>query len=318
VDSRTLTPRALIAVGGHALIPAHPQVTVADQRANARRTARHIVSLLQRGYEVVVTHGNGPQVGAALIRSEQAAGAAYMHPLDVCVAATQGEIGYLLQQTLGDELRAAALATPVATVVTQVVVAPDDPSLEHPTKPVGPFYTSAEADKHQAQDGWVMMEDVARGHRRVVPSPRPTEVVEEPTIRALVESGVLVIALGGGGIPVVREGDTTRGIQAVVDKDHSSALLAANLGASHYLNVTNVDRVYLDYPSHTREGLGRITASELTRHLEASHFPAGTMGPKVESVLAFLDHGGSHAVITSTEQLAHGLDPEVGTHVRPG
>lgn len=314
-----VAPRALIAVGGHALVPARGALTVAGQRANARRTARHVVMLLRHGFDIVVTHGNGPQVGAALIRSEQTAGTVYTHPLDVCVAVTQGEIGYLLQQALGDELRAADLAIPVATVVTQVVVAPDDPALDRPTKPIGPFYTADEAAAHQARDGWVMVETVVgsdRGHRRVVPSPRPTEVVEEPTIRALIDSGVLVIALGGGGVPVVRDDDTTRGIEAVVDKDHSSALLAVNLGATHYLNITDVDRVYLDYPSPTRSGIGQITASDLARHHEASHFPAGSMGPKVESVLTFLRGGGEHAIITSVDELGHGLDPEVGTHVR--
>ena len=288
-----------------------------EQLANARRTARDLVRLIEAGFEIVVTHGNGPQVGAALIRSEQAARVVYPHPVDVSVAATQGEIGYLLQQALGDELRAAGHGTPVATIVTQVVVAQDDPALRHATKPVGPFYTAAEAEVHRAQDGWTMIEDAGRGHRRVVPSPRPTKVVEEPSIRALIDNGVLVITLGGGGVPVVRDGDTTRGVEAVIDKDHSSALLASRLGATHYVNVTDVDRVYLDYPSHAREGIDRISASDLARHLAASHFPPGSMGPKVESVLAFLNYGGTHAIITSADQLGLGLGPSVGTHVWP-
>ncbi len=318
MGSRALTPRAVIAVGGHALLPLRGHAPVTEQRTSARRTARHIVSLLQRGFDIVVTHGNGPQVGAALIRSEQAAGSVYTQPLDVCVAATQGELGYLLQQALGDALKAAALTTPVATVVTQVVVAADDPALARPTKPIGPVYTAAEAETHHGRDGWVMAETADGGHRRVVPSPRPLAVVEAETIRTLVDRGVLVITLGGGGVPVVCDGDETRGIEAVVDKDHASALLATSLGATHYLNVTDVDQVYLDYPSHAREGLGAITASELEGHLDAAHFPAGSMGPKVESVLDFLRHGGEHAVIVSVDEFDRGLEPDVGTHVTPG
>jgi carbamate kinase len=312
-----VTPLALVAIGGHALLPASAQATAARQRANARRTARGLVQLIETGFNIVVTHGNGPQVGAALLRSERATEVVYPHPLDVVVATTQGEIGYLLQQALGDALRAAGHVTPVATVLTQVVVAEDDPAMKHPTKPIGRVYTAAEAAVHRARDGWTVLEDAGRGYRRVVASPRPTEVIEEPTIRALVDHGIIVITLGGGGVPVVRDGDTTTGVDAVVDKDYSSALLACRLGATHYVNATAVDRVYLDYPSQTRVGIDHITASELARHMRASHFPAGTMGPKVESALAFVNHGGTDAVIMAADQLGRGIGPGVGTHVRP-
>ena len=304
----------LVAVGGHALLRPDRQATIDDQRAGARRLAGGLAVMIASGFQVVVTHGNGPQVGAAMTRSEHAREAAYPLPVDVCVASTQGEIGYLLQQALCEALGA---ATPVATVVTQVVVAADDPALDTPTKPIGPVFDEAAAAECRARHRWSMGQDGARGWRRLVASPKPVEVVERAAISRLADRGTLVIALGGGGIPVCRVGDRLRGVDAVVDKDHSSALLATDLGATHYVNVTDVDRVYLDYGDQRRTPLHAATAAELRAHLEAGHFPAGTMGPKVESALEFLARGGRHAVVTTVEQLSQALDPGIGTHITP-
>ena len=219
----------LLAVGGNSLIRAGEKGTIAEQMANAQRTASEIAKLIRDGYRIVLTHGNGPQVGAALLRSERAASQVPGHPLDVCDASTQGEIGYLLQQSIDTELRQAGLRVPVATVLTQVVVAQDDPAMQRPTKPIGPFYSYAEAEERRSRFGWETVEDAARGWRRVVPSPEPVEILELDVIRYLLDRGVLVIACGGGGIPVVWKDGRLQGVEAVIDKDRASALLASRL-----------------------------------------------------------------------------------------
>ncbi|HEY3380951.1 MAG TPA: carbamate kinase, partial [Vicinamibacterales bacterium] len=213
---------ALIAIGGNSLIRAGEKGTIAEQLANTRRTAQAVVGLIQDGFRLVLTHGNGPQVGAALLRSERASDQVYGQSLDVCDATTQGEIGYLLQQSLQNELASVGLDTPVATVLTQVVVSEDDPAMRHPTKPIGPFYSQIDAEERARTLGWQVVEDAARGYRRVVPSPEPLELVEEGVIRTLLDHGVLVIAVGGGGIPVVRSEAQLKGVEAVIDKDRVS------------------------------------------------------------------------------------------------
>jgi carbamate kinase len=309
---------ALIAVGGNSLIRAGEKGTVDEQLANARRTAKAIVRLLAAGLRLVITHGNGPQVGAALLRSERAVHEAYGHPLDVCDATTQGEIGYLLQQSLCNEIEAAGLATRVVTLVTQVVVSADDPAMGRPDKPVGPFYSRADAEERALRLGWQIVEDAARGWRRVVPSPAPVAIVELDVIRTLVEAGVLVIAAGGGGIPVVRTPEGLRGVEAVIDKDRVSALLAASLGVDRFLISTDVDRVYVDYKRPSQRPLGRLTATEAERLLAAGQFPPGNMRPKMESAVRFVRGGGREAIITSCELLADAVNGDAGTHVVPG
>jgi carbamate kinase len=306
---------ALIAIGGNSLIRAGEKGTVAEQRANTRRTAQAIVQIIGAGFRVVVTHGNGPQVGAALLRSERAADQVYTHPLDVCDATTQGEIGYLLQQSLQAALAAAGLTTPVVTVVTQVVVSPDDPAMSHPTKPIGPFYSEGEARAKQQQFGWTIVEDAARGYRRVVPSPEPIEIVEEVVIRRLLDTDALVIAVGGGGIPVIRQGRELRGVEAVIDKDRASALLASRLGTDCFIISTDMDRVYLNYKKADQRPLGRVTAAELDAHYRDGQFPTGNMGPKIESALRFLRDGGREVIITSCERLFDAVRGEAGTHI---
>jgi carbamate kinase len=307
----------LLAVGGNSLIRTGEIGTIAEQLANARQTASQIVKLITNGYRIVLTHGNGPQVGAALLRSERGASQVPGHPLDVCGAATQGEIGYLLQQSLNTELRAARVSVPVATVLTQSVVSLQDPAMKCPTKPVGPFYSRAEAEKRKRQLGWTIVEDAARGYRRVVPSPEPIEIVELEVIRDLIEQGVLVIACGGGGIPVTRINGTLQGVEAVIDKDRASAVLACELAVDLFVISTDVDYVYLDYKKPTQRPLYVVNAGELRSYAETGHFPPGDMGPKVESVVRFLENGGQEAVITSRENLCRAVAGLSGTCIVP-
>jgi len=307
----------LIAVGGNSLIRAGETGTGSEQWINARRTAAAIVRLIEAGYRIVVTHGNGPQVGAQLLRSERASDQVPEQTLDVCGAASQGEIGYLLSQSLRDELLAHGSRVPVVSLVTQTVVRADDPAMKHPTKPIGPFYSRAVAEERRRQLGWEIVEDAARGYRRVVPSPEPVEIVELEVIRSLMNEGVMVVACGGGGIPVVRCGDELTGIEAVIDKDRASALLASQLHVDIFAISTDVDFVYLDYKRPTQRRVDSITASDLEAHYRAGHFPAGNMGPKVESAVRFLRSGGKQVVITSYEHLTDAVAGRSGTHILP-
>lgn len=305
----------LLAVGGNSLIRAGEKGTITEQRANAQRTAAQIVGLIRAGYRLVLTHGNGPQVGAQLLRSERGASQVPGHPLDVCGASTQGEIGYLLEQSLQTELQQAGLHVPVTAVLTQSLVSPADPSMKHPSKPIGPFYSRADAEERKRLFGWTIMEDAERGYRRVVPSPDPIEIVELEVIRDLVKEGVLVIACGGGGIPVIWRDGRLEGVEAVIDKDRASALLASHLGADLFVISTDTDYVYLDYKKPTQRALGRVGTVELKRYANAGHFPPGNMGPKIESVLRFLNHGGREAIITSCANLCESVVGSAGTHV---
>ncbi len=305
----------LLAVGGNSLIRAGEKGTVAEQLANARRTAAEVVGLVRDGRRIVLTHGNGPQVGAALLRSERGASQVPGHPLDVCDASTQGEIGYLLQQSLLMELKQAGLQVPVVTVLTQVVVSLDDPAMQQPSKPIGPFYSRADAEERARNLGWKIVEDAARGYRRVVPSPEPVDILELEVIRELVDRGVLVIACGGGGIPVAWNEGRLQGVEAVIDKDRASALLASKLGVELFVISTDTNYVYLDYKKATQSPLHFVKADELRNYAVAGHFPPGNMGPKVESVLRFLARGGHEAIITSPENLCRAVAGSAGTHV---
>lgn len=307
----------LIAVGGNSLIRSGEKGTVAEQLTNARRTAAAIVGLIRDGHRLVITHGNGPQVGASLLRSERASDQVPSLTLDVCGAATQGEIGYLLSQSLNHELAAAGLHVPVASIVTQTVVSLDDPAMQHPSKPIGPFYSRLDAEERCRLFKWQIVEDAARGYRRVVPSPEPVEIIELEVIRDLINDGVLVVACGGGGIPVVRTSDGVQGVEAVIDKDRASALLASQLRVDVFAISTDTDYVYLDYKKPAQRPLLRVTAAELEEHYKAGHFPPGNMGPKVESALRFLRSGGKEAVITSYEHLCAALAGRAGTHILP-
>jgi carbamate kinase len=310
-----MSKTALVAVGGNSLIRAGEKGTIAEQLANTRRTAAAILGLIRLGYHLVITHGNGPQVGAQLLRSERASDVAYSQTLDVCGAASQGEIGYLLAQSLHNELAAAGMDVSVVTLITQTLVSPDDPAMRNPSKPIGPFYSKSVAEEKQRQFGWHIVEDAARGYRRVVPSPEPIEIVELDVIRTLVDRGALVVSTGGGGIPVISERGVLRGVEAVIDKDRASALLASELGVDLFVISTDTDYVYLNYKKPGQTPLTRVTATELEKHNRAGHFPPGNMGPKVESVLRFLQSGGREAVITSFEHLCDAVSGSAGTHI---
>jgi carbamate kinase len=303
----------LIAIGGHALIRAAEAATARAERLHVASCCRAIAGMVSDGWRVVITHGNGPQVGAALLRSERASSEAYPLPLDLCVASTQGEVGLLLQQELAAALHARGVRRPIATVLTQVVVDGHDPAFTRPTKPIGPFYPNTEMAARQAC-GWSVVEEPPHGWRRVVPSPEPIEIVEEPVVRALLDANVVVIALGGGGIPVVRQGHCFRGVEAVVDKDLASALLASRLRLDRLVLATDVERIYLDFGTPAARGLDEVTADDLRRYATAGHFPRGSMGPKVDAAIRFVAAGGE-AIVTSYEQLGLALQGRAGTRV---
>lgn len=308
--------KALIAVGGNSLIRAGERGTIEEQLANATATARSIAKMIARGWEVVITHGNGPQAGAALLRSERAAAEVYTHTLDMCVATTQSEIGYIMQRALESELKAEGIDKLVAVVPTMVAVDANDPAFKNPTKPIGPFYTQEVAEEKRRTLGWNVVEDAARGYRRVVPSPEPKETLQLELIKKIIDLGVVTIALGGGGIPVIKHADgSIEGSEAVIDKDRSSALLAASLGVDLFIISTDADQVYIDYKKPTQRGLRHTTSEELMKLHREGQFPAGSMGPKVESVVNFIRMGGKKAIITSFEFLEEALKGEAGTHI---
>ncbi len=306
---------AVVAIGGNSLVGAGGHGTLEEQRRALEVTCRGIAAVLERGYRVVVTHGNGPQVGDAWRRSELAAGEVEALPLDVCVAETQGSIGYLLQQTLEETLARRRLRRPVATVVTQVLVSASDPAFAHPTKPVGPGHTREEAEDRRATMGWEMVEEVGRGWRRVVASPQPLAIVEFDAIRAALAHDIVVIACGGGGIPVVLEDNRLRGVEAVIDKDRASGLLASQLGAELFLISTSVDEVYLHYGKHWQRPLAHLSVAEAQRYLADGQFPPGNMGPKIEAAIRYLEHGGRLVIITSPEQILPALQGATGTRI---
>ncbi len=308
----------LVAVGGNSLIRAGQRGTIDEQVENARVTASHIADIAALGYGLVITHGNGPQVGSQLLRSEAAASQTYTQPLDVCVAATQGELGYILQNTLRSELRKRGIEIPIATVVTQVKVDRLDPAFQDPRKPVGPFYHKEDAERRRNELGWHITEDAARGYRRVVPSPRPVAIVEIDAIRRCGENNIIVIAVGGGGIPVVAEDGRITGVEAVIDKDMSSALLASELGLKLMIISTDVDLVYVNYRKADEMALRDVTVEEVKKHLEEGQFPPGSMRPKIESAVEFITHGGSEVIITSPLHLVEAVSGGFGTHIRRG
>ncbi len=306
---------AVVAVGGNSLTKAGQRGTIPEQFANARETSAHIADMVERGWDVVVTHGNGPQVGNILLRAELACSVLPPLPLDTCGADSQGGIGYMLQQVLGGELRKRGIGKDVVTVLTQVVVDADDPAFHKPSKPIGPFYTKEEALRKRDDGGWCVVEDANRGWRRVVPSPMPVRVVEVGAIRALLEAGCLVIGGGGGGIPVVEENGGLRGVEAVIDKDHASRLLANDIGARLLLISTDVRQVALFFGEENERKLSTMTASEARKYYDEGHFPSGSMGPKILAGIAFLERGGEGVIITNPESISRALDGEAGTRI---
>jgi carbamate kinase len=313
---------AVIAIGGNSLIKDAKHQSVEDQYLAATETCVHIADMIEAGYEVVIGHGNGPQVGFILRRSEIAAKAEGMHevPLDVCGADSQGAIGYSLQQNLQNELHRRGTDKPVATVVTQTLVDREDPAFKSPSKPIGGFMDETEAKRRQKEMGWTVVEDAGRGWRRVVASPDPKEIVEIESIKALIKSGTIVIAVGGGGIPVIRntKGDL-EGVAAVIDKDFGSSLLATNVDAEVFVISTAVEKVALNYGKPDQKWLDKITLSDAKKYLaEGTNFAKGSMAPKIQAVIRFLEAGGKQAIITNPENIGRALKGETGTWIVKG
>lgn len=312
---------AVVAIGGNSLIKNKQRQGVEDQYQAAMETTRHIADLIEAGWDVAIGHGNGPQVGFILRRSEIAHRIEGMHeiPLDVCGADSQGAIGYALQQTLQNELYRRGIMKPVATVITQVLVDRDDPAFKNPTKPIGGFMDEAEAVRREAELGWSVVEDAGRGWRRVVASPLPREVVELDSVRVLLDAGVVVITVGGGGIPVIDKGNGEYiGTAAVIDKDYASSLLAQLIKADLLLISTAVEKVALNFGKADQTWLDRLTVSEAKGYLEeGGHFAKGSMAPKIQAILWFLEAGGKEAIVTNPENIGRALRAETGTWIVP-
>ena len=317
-ETNSNSPLVVIAIGGNSLIKDREHMSVLDQYRAAGETSRHIAPIVNSGYRVVVTHGNGPQVGFILLRSEIAKDTLHQVPLANCVADTQGAIGLQIAQSLKNEFLLGGLDQDVVAIVTQVVVDEHDPSFANPSKPIGPFMTEGEARQHALEDGWAIGEDAGRGWRRLVPSPEPLEIIELSTIRTLLDNGALVVAAGGGGVPVIYKPDgTLRPRPAVIDKDASSCLLANELGASIFVISTDVDKVALYFGTSQQLDIDRMNTEECRQHLAAGHFAPGSMRPKIESALRFLEHGGKEVIITQPHNLQGALDGIYGTHIVP-
>jgi carbamate kinase len=308
---------AVVAIGGNSLIKNPRHQTIRDQYLAAHETTVHVVSMVAQGWSVIVSHGNGPQVGFVLRRSELAARELHEVPLDVCGADTQGAIGYALAQNLQNEMRRRGVERPVAALVTQCEVASQDPAFASPSKPIGSFMAEAEAKRRQAEDGWAVIEDADRGWRRVVASPRPLRIVELDSIKILVDAGVVVVAVGGGGIPVVRnDAGDLEGVAAVIDKDLASSLLAQRLGADLFLIATAVEKVALGFGTPEQRWVDRLTLDEARGYLaQGGHFAKGSMAPKIQAVIEYLEHGGGEALITDPEHIEPALLGHTGTRI---
>lgn len=306
---------AVIAIGGNSLIKDKQHKSVQDQYEAAGETARHIATMIKQGWNVAIGHGNGPQVGFILRRSELAAHELHEVPLDVCGADTQGAIGYALQQNLYNHFIDMGIDKDVATVVTQVEVSADDPAFQNPSKPIGSFMDKEQAMKRREQDGWDVVEDAGRGWRRVVASPLPKRIVEEPAVKKLISDGIIVITVGGGGIPVVAdEKGKLHGVAAVIDKDFASSLLAVRLKADVFIISTAVEKVALNFGNPNEKWLDHMTLAEAKAYLaEGIHFAKGSMAPKIQAVINFLEAGGEKAIITNPDNITRALAGETGT-----
>lgn len=304
----------VLAFGGNAITKSTEKGTRDEQWRNIRNTCSHVAALIKQGYRVVITHGNGPQVGNLLMKNELTRDVVPPMPLDVCVSNTQGSLGYAISQTLGNFLRDAGMDLPVAAMITQVVVRPEDPAFANPTKFIGPFYSQAEAETMVLGKGHVMREDSGRGWRRVVPSPEPMEIVEAAVIKKMLAAGVIVIAAGGGGVPVVRTPDGLEGVEAVIDKDMAGQLLAREVGADALFLLTEVDRVCIHYGKPNQQAFDRLTLDQARQYQAKGHFPPGSMGPKMEAAIRFVASGHHRrAVIVSLENAHLAFSGESGT-----
>ncbi len=306
----------IISIGGNTLIRSSEKGTIEEQFEHTKAAISHVIKIIEKDYKVVITHGNGPIVGNILIRNEAAKNIIPPMPLYICNADSEGGIGFMIQQTLYNQLKKKGVKRDVATVVTQVVVDKNDPAFLNPTKPIGPFYTKADADALAKERGWAMIEDSNRGYRRVVPSPRPLKIVEADAIKKLTDAGAIVIAAGGGGVPVIEllNGDL-QGVDAVIDKDLATSLLAKDIGAEVFINLTQIDKVYINFGKADQTGLNSLAVSDAKKYLLQEEFAPGSMGPKIEAAIEFLAAGGKEVIITTPELIEKAMEGKAGTRV---
>ncbi|MFQ5944353.1 MAG: carbamate kinase [Anaerolineales bacterium] len=309
---------AVVAVGGNSLIKDKDRKTINDQYDAAAESMRHIAGMIEHGWEVVITHGNGPQVGFILRRSELSKHELHEVPLDYCGADSQGAIGYMFQQSLCNEFAQRSIDKQAATVVTQVEVDRNDPAFQSPSKPIGSFMDESMANQRKEAEGWVVVEDAGRGWRRVVPSPLPVRILQQDAIVSLIESGFVVIAVGGGGIPVVQDGaGNLTGVEAVIDKDFASALLASQIGADMFLISTAVPQIAINYNQPDQTWIDKMTLAEAKAYMEQGHFAKGSMEPKVQAIINYLEAGGKEAMVTDPDNIERALAGETGTRIVP-
>jgi len=310
---------AVVAIGGNSLIKDKEHQTVKDQYEAIKETCHHITKLIDvgLGYETIITHGNGPQVGFILLRSELAKQRLHTIPIDSADADTQGAIGYNIQMALGNEFKRRGIKKDVVTVVTQIVVDKNDPAFQNPTKPIGPFYDREEAERGRDKYGWSIIEDAGRGYRRVVPSPKPKRIVELDAIETLIKNGFVVVAAGGGGIPVIEENGELKGIEAVIDKDYASSLLASRIKAELFLIFTSVEKVYLNFNTNAQKPIDLMSAKEAETYLSQGHFAEGSMAPKIKAAVSFLKNGGKEVIITTPERIEEAIRGTTGTRIVP-
>jgi carbamate kinase len=307
---------ALIAFGGNALLPDNQRGLQAEQLRNARKAAELMAHVVRKGYELIVVHGNGPQVGNLLIQMEEAVTKIPPYSLDVCDAMTEGSMGFMLERAITNEVRRRSLDKEVASLVTQVVVAGDDPAFTNPTKPVGPFYSKYRAQILAREKKWAIVEDAGRGYRRVVPSPKPIDIVPKGIIRDLVHAGRIVIAAGGGGVPVIINArGVFEGVEAVIDKDHAASLLAREVGVDLFIILTAVEKVYLNFGRPDQQEAPVLTVREAKRFLEEGQFPPGSMGPKIQAAVDYIESGGREVLITKDSHLKDALRGRTGTRI---
>ena len=307
--------KVVLAIGGNAIQKEGQRGTIEEQKENIYNSCDPVLELIQQGYTVIITHGNGPQVGNSLIKRELASEVVPQYPLDVCDAETQGALGYLIQQAFYNKMKQKGIKKSVATIVTQIVVDKNDEAFQNPTKPVGPFYNKEKAEELMKEKGLKFVEDSGRGYRRVVPSPMPIKIVEKESIEALLSRDSLVITAGGGGIPVVEEYGMLIGTEAVIDKDFASALLAAEIKADYFFILTGVEQVAINFGKPNQQNLSELSVKDALKYMEEGQFPKGSMGPKIKAAIYFLERGGKNVIITSIDKLQQALEGKTGTRL---
>lgn len=307
---------ALVAFGGNVMIPANSNATAKEQFKSAKRAAKIMVDIMKKGYELIIVHGNGPQIGNLLLQMESASNIVPPFPIDICDAMTEGSMGYMLERAILNEMRKQSIDKEVVSILTQVIVDRDDMAFENPTKPIGPFYNFFRAQQLKRENKWEMLEEAGRGFRRVVPSPKPIDIVPKRTIRAMIEKGIVVIAAGGGGIPVfINSLGYIEGIEAVIDKDYTSSLIAKEAGVELFIILTGVDRVMEDFGKKNAKPIKVMDINEAQRMMDEEQFPPGSMGPKISAAIDYIKGGGKEVLITSSEKVRLALIGRSGTRI---